>query len=66
MTSDRAREVDMNSKKIAWTNVAMLFAILALPLSLTAQNNRYKLIDLKTFGGPNGVVNGVWGPRPKQ
>ena len=56
----------MNSKKIAWTNVAMLFAILALPLSLTAQNNRYKLIDLKTFGGPNGVVNGVWGPRPKQ
>ena len=48
----------MNSKKIAWTNVAVLFAILALPLSLTAQNTRYKLIDLGTFGGPNGVVNG--------
>ncbi len=36
----------------------MLFAALALPLSLTAQSTRYKLIDLGTFGGPNSFVNG--------
>jgi probable HAF family extracellular repeat protein len=49
----------MNSTKIlAWTIPVMLFATLALPLSLTAQSTRYKLIDLGTFGGPNGVVNG--------
>jgi probable HAF family extracellular repeat protein len=31
----------------------MLLAVLALPLQLAAQNTRYKLVDMGTFGGPN-------------
>src|SRR5437870_690278 len=29
------------------------FAVLALPLRLSAQHTRYKLIDIGTLGGPN-------------
>jgi len=48
----------MKSRLSTWSITVVLFAALALPLSLTAQSTRYKLIDLGTFGGPNAVVNG--------
>lgn len=58
----------MKSKKVrAGTIGAVIFAIVALPPLLTAQNTRYKLIDLGTFGGPNsfGGQNGFFvGPNP--
>ena len=38
--------------------IAMTLLAVAMPVSLAAQNTRYKLIDLGTFGGPNGFVNG--------
>lgn len=57
-----------------WTSVvaATLFAVLAMPVAMAAQDNpspdhkakhqRYKLVDLGTLGGPNSFFNG--GPPP--
>ncbi len=49
-----------------WTTVVSLFAALAMPVCMTAQDNpsqdhkskhhQYKLIDLGTFGGPASIV----------
>jgi len=51
-----------------WTSAVSLFAALAMPVCMAAQDNpspdhstkhqKYKLIDLGTFGGPNSFVNG--------
>jgi len=35
-----------------------LLALLAIPVGLTAEQPRFKLIDIGTFGGPNAIVNG--------
>jgi hypothetical protein len=35
-----------------------LFAAVAIPVQLAAQQTRYKLIDLGTLGGPNSATNG--------
>jgi probable HAF family extracellular repeat protein len=48
----------MKSRVSTWVTAVMLFATLALPLSLTAQTTRYKLIDLGTLGGPNSFLSG--------
>jgi len=38
--------------------IAMTLLAVAMPVSLAAQNTRYKLIDLGTLGGPNSYVSG--------
>jgi hypothetical protein len=55
-------EKDMKSSTWMWTTVVYLFAALAMPAGMAAQdspsqNNKpkhhqYKLIDIGTFGGP--------------
>ena len=64
----------MKSRTWMWTVVVYLFAALAMPLGMAAQDNpshddksqhqgeRYILVDLGTFGGANSQVNG--GPPP--
>jgi probable HAF family extracellular repeat protein len=56
----------MKSRLWMWTTVVYLFAALAMPICMAAQDNpsqehkpkhhQYKLIDLGTFGGPNSSV----------
>lgn len=56
----------MKSRTRIWTTVVYLFAALAIPVGVAAQDNpsqkpkpkhhQYKLIDLGTFGGPNSLV----------
>jgi probable HAF family extracellular repeat protein len=55
----------MRSRTLTWITLIALFAALALPVWMAAQEHhekhlRYKLIDLGTFGGPHsyGAVNG--------
>jgi len=51
----------MNHKSfIVVTINSVLLTALALPVSLTAQHTRYKLIDIPTLGGPAawGQVDG--------
>jgi len=38
--------------------VITLLTLLAIPVGLAAQQPRYKLIDLGTFGGPSDIVDG--------
>jgi hypothetical protein len=45
----------MKSRTLTCVFAITLFAALALPLSLTAQSTRYKLIDIGTVGGPNSL-----------
>jgi probable HAF family extracellular repeat protein len=55
----------MKSAKLMCTAAITLFAALAVPLRLAAQENRdhhhkhhhYQLIDMGTFGGPNSSIN---------
>jgi probable HAF family extracellular repeat protein len=56
----------MKSRTRMWMTVVSLFAALAMPVGMTAQDNpsqdhktkhhQYKLIDLGTLGGPNGFI----------
>ena len=56
----------MKSRTWMWTTVVYLFAALAMPVGMAAQDNpsqdhkqkhhQYKLIDLGTFGGPNSYL----------
>jgi hypothetical protein len=58
----------MKSCTWMWTTAVSLFAALAIPVNIAAQDNEehdhkprhhtYKLVDLGTFGGPNSLVNG--------
>jgi len=48
----------VKSRILTCTATMTLFAVLAIPLQLAAQQTRYKLIDLGTFGGPNSATNG--------
>ena len=58
----------MKPRTWMWMHVVSLFAALAVPVGMAAQDNpspdhkrkhhQYKLIDLGTFGGPNSFVNG--------
>jgi uncharacterized membrane protein len=47
----------MKIRAMLLTNLSLI-AALAMPVQLGAQNARYKLIDLGTFGGPDSFVNG--------
>ena len=56
----------MKSRRWTWMTVVCTFAALALPLGLAAQDNasqnhakhqKYKLIDIGTFGGPASYIN---------
>src|SRR5271167_4486596 len=61
-------ERNMKPRTWMWMPVVSLFAVLAMPVGMAAQDNpsqdhkpkhqKYKLIDLGTFGGPNSFVNG--------
>ena len=48
----------MKSKTLMWITPTILFGVLVLPAWLAAQNTRYKLIDIGTFGGPSSTVPG--------
>jgi probable HAF family extracellular repeat protein len=48
----------MNWRVLKSMIALMVLAVLAPPVELAAQQPRYKLIDLGTFGGPNAGVNG--------
>jgi hypothetical protein len=56
----------MKSRTLTCITAIGLFAALAMPVELSAQHTRYKLIDLETFGGPSSYLalsNGVTSPR---
>lgn len=56
----------MKPRTWMWMPVVSLFAALAMPVGMAAQDNpspdhktrhqKYKLIDLGTLGGPNSVI----------
>ena len=46
----------MKSRTFPCITAMTLLAALSLPVQLAAQNNRYKLIDIGTLGGPNSSV----------
>ena len=46
----------MKSGTLTCITTTTLLAALAVPIQLTAQHNRYKLVDLGTFGGPNSYL----------
>src|SRR5580704_9480196 len=59
----------MRSRAWMWMTVVSLFATLAMPVGMAAQDNpsqerkskhhQYKLVDLGTFGGPNSYYFSV-------
>jgi probable HAF family extracellular repeat protein len=53
----------MRSERLTGIQATVLFAVLAIPVSLAAQqqnaqHHHYKLMDLGTFGGPTGYLCG--------
>ena len=56
----------MKSRALMWITPVILFAVLALPIRVTAQSDpakiarhhHYKLIDMGTFGGPGSYLAG--------
>lgn len=55
----------MKSIKFMSISAVAVFTALAVPVWLSAQHTRYKLIDLQTFGGPSSylaITNGVTSP----
>ena len=56
----------MKPRTWMWMPVVYLFAVLAVPVGMAAQNNpspdhktkhqKYKLIDMGTFGGPTASI----------
>ena len=48
----------MKSRTLICITAISLFAALANPVQLAAQQTRYTLIDLGTLGGPNSATNG--------
>jgi probable HAF family extracellular repeat protein len=48
----------MKSRTLMCITAMTLFAALAIPIEVSAQHTRYKLIDLGTLGGPNSATNG--------
>src|ERR1035438_8479440 len=67
-TKHKPKGGSMKSKKCTSVVVMSLFAVLAMPVGMAAQDNpsqnpkpkhhQYKLIDLGTFGGPDSAVGG--------
>jgi hypothetical protein len=43
----------MKSRTLTRVTAMTLFAALAIPLRLAAQHTQYKLIDIRTLGGPS-------------
>ena len=43
----------MKSRTLTCITAITLFALLALPLQLSAQHTRYKIVDIPTLGGPD-------------
>lgn len=66
----------MKSRICMWTTVVFLFAALAMPVGMAAQDNptrdhkskhhQYKLIDLGTLGGPQSIIYGLTRPLNNQ
>jgi hypothetical protein len=48
----------MKSRTLKFVVSIVFLVEMATPYWLTAQQPRYKLVDVGTFGGPNAVVNG--------
>ena len=53
----------MKAKSSTSITLVVLLAALALPIQLAAQQTRYKLIDLGTFGGPASLIAQAAGPQ---
>jgi len=48
----------MKSRQLTCITAIIVFVALAVPIQLAAQQSRYKLIDIGTFGGPSSTVPG--------
>jgi hypothetical protein len=46
----------MKSRTLMCITAISLFAALAIPVKLTAQHTRYRLVDTGTLGGPNSSL----------
>lgn len=46
----------MKSRTLTCITGMTLFAVLAIPVQLTAQHKRYKVVDTGTLGGPNSSL----------
>lgn len=54
----------MKSRRLIFVTAITLFAALSLPIHLAAQDTRYKLVDIGTFGGPASFVNPPFNVHP--